>query len=471
MCKEFGLTKKQKFYVIINLVIPICLGVFGLIFFYNFMPNEIFDKEELEEFNITYHSSPLMDIIVSDTEKGGYSLFGNYKGLQGGHKYDKCDYIFKGTCESDKNKKVFCPNSSGENPPELDKKTCVDFYEIKSFPYTKLKDRYYYADKKDQSFSYKDLLNSTIKKDEQCPKTKQNCGYLNEESKLCLSIEDKCPINDIIINNISTYSDGNITYKTVILGNDYIHYTNEKIDNQIIFNLLISIENPLSKIEIKESKYDNIFKLNEQETDIYYNGNIDNIIAYKNIYNTGITLKELFEYYDIFDTINKEPYYKTEYYNSSIYIFKKYPIPLNGITEEDENNMYNLYNKAFNYSKYSCFLLIASAACAFTFAIKSPNFLRIIMYTLLAIMHICICVFFCNNTDMLLNPGILKYYEDKDYHRFQLLLFNISFIIMCVIQNIWSVYVWIFEYIEGLNEDDNKNESFLKNESIINYNN
>ncbi len=70
----------------------------------------------------------------------------------------------------------------------------------------------------------------------------------------------------------------------------------------------------MSKIEIKESKYDNIFKLNEQETDIYYNGNIDNIIAYKNIYNTGITLKELFEYYDIFDTINKEPYYKTEYY-------------------------------------------------------------------------------------------------------------------------------------------------------------
>ena len=348
MCKKC-LSKKELIYKIIRIIIfilPVCLGIFGILYTGFLIPHKIFDKIELEEFNITYHSSPLLNIIVSDTESGGYSLFGSYKGLQGGHKYDECDYLFEGTCESDKNKNVYCPGKSSEDgdTPVLDQKTCVDFYQINSFPYTKLKDRYYYAEKK--ASSYKDLLNNTVNKDEQCPKTKKKCGYLNKESKLCLSFEEKCPINDIIINHNSTYSEDNITYKTIILGDDYIHYTNEKIDNQIIFDLLISIENPLSKIETKESNYDNIFQLNEEEADIYYNGNIDDIIAYKNIYNTGITLKELFEYYDIFDTINKEPRYKIEYFNSNIYIFKKYPIPLNGITEEEINKVYKLYDQA-----------------------------------------------------------------------------------------------------------------------------
>jgi hypothetical protein len=114
----------------------------------------------------------------------------------------------------------------------------------------------------------------------------------------------------------------------------------------------------LSKIETKESNYDKIFKLHEAETDIYYNGNIDDINAYNKIYNTGITLKELFISYNIFDTIQKEPNYKTEYYNSYIFLYKKYPVPLNGITEEGIKNMDNLYKNAFMYNILSCTILL-----------------------------------------------------------------------------------------------------------------
>ena len=457
--------------IIFAVILPVILGFFGMLFTSNFMPQNIFDKKELEEFDITFKSSPLMNIIVSNTSRGFDPLFGRYKGLEGGHKYDDCNYIFSGTCASDRNRNVYCPSSSSEDSSPLDQDTCIDFYGINAFDYTKLKDRYYYADKKKTSFSYKDLLNSTVNKHEECPKEKQNCGYLNKESKLCLSFKEDCPINDIVINNNSTYSYNNITYKSVILGNDYIHYTNEKIENQIIFDLLISIENPLSKIETKESNYDKIFKLHEAETDIYYNGNIDDINAYNKIYNTGITLKELYKSYNIFDTIQKEPNYKTEYYNSDIFVYKKYPVPLNGITEEDIKNMDNLYKNTFMYNILSCALLITTLFCTIIFAVNSPNKLRFVVYPILTLMHIGIFLLFYASTSMLLNRGILIYYEDKDFHRIQLLLFFISYMIMSVLQNLYSLYRWIATYRELEIEKEKKNESFLENENKINYNN
>lgn len=116
-----------------------------------------------------------------------------------------------------------------------------------------------------------------------CPEGKKKCGFLYKGSMLCFNIEDECPINDIIFNENKEYVDNNITYKTIKINeNEYIHYTNEKTNNQIIFDLILSIEHPLSKIEIPRKEYlKTIFKLSRYEYENYYKGNINNIKSFK----------------------------------------------------------------------------------------------------------------------------------------------------------------------------------------------
>ena len=86
--------------------------------------------------------------------------------------------------------------------------------------------------------------------------------------------------------------------------NRYFHYTNEKINNQIIFDLLFSIENPLSKIEINKKFYKNIFRLHNRENDAYFSGNIDHIKAYKKLFNTEISFREFYNYYKKFVSLS-----------------------------------------------------------------------------------------------------------------------------------------------------------------------
>ena len=171
--------------------------------------------------------------------------------------------------------------------------------------------------------TYKDLVSSTVNKDKECPKNKKNCGLLNKDIKLCLPIEEKCPINDIVINNKATYNENGLNYSSIEFGDNYIHFTNEKTSNDIIFDLILSIESPLSIVEIEgKSKEKDIFKLHKNEDEEYFSGNIKDIRGYKKLFDTGMTLKDLFNLYGKFDIIQTEPYYKAEYYFSKIYIYK-----------------------------------------------------------------------------------------------------------------------------------------------------
>lgn len=71
----------------------------------------------------------------------------------------------------------------------------------------------------------------------------------------------------------------------------------------------------------KKKRKKNIFHLHKNEEDIYYSGNINNIRGYKKLFDTGMTLKDLFKLNGIFDIIETEPYYKAEYFFSKIYIY------------------------------------------------------------------------------------------------------------------------------------------------------
>jgi hypothetical protein len=103
-----------------------------------------------------------LDIIDSKNEPNQslYPLLGKYRGLRGGHKYDRCIVLFYGTCAEDKDRdKIYCPteiNSDVDSIP-LDKSTCVDYPTIDETNYTNYKGKNLYAQKSDL-ITYESLL-------------------------------------------------------------------------------------------------------------------------------------------------------------------------------------------------------------------------------------------------------------------------------------------------------------------------
>ena len=212
------------------------IGIFYVAFN---VPSHLFDQRELEELKDSYSLKPLLDIIdnKNTTNESLLPLLGKYKGFKGGHKYKKCSTYFSDTCKAYKDRDyIYC--YEGSSP--LDKSTCVDYPTIPETYYINYKDKYLYA-KKSNDITYESLLKVAISKNEKCPEGQKKCGILVKNLITCYNNEDDCPINDFIINNNSEYIKDNILYKTIkIDNNEYFHYTNEQINNQIIFDLLLS---------------------------------------------------------------------------------------------------------------------------------------------------------------------------------------------------------------------------------------
>ena len=433
------MTLLQKIFVIINCyAIPFC-SFFILFIFVFYTPSRIFDAKEIVELNNTYYLKPLKKIISSSLKQSNLStLFGYYSGFYGGHKYTSCFYLFSGTCKDDLNKMIYCPDGD-EDRELLNNKSCFNYYAISKFNYTRFYNTYYYAEKMDKS--YDELLKSTVKKGNNCPKTKKSCGLLNKESKLCLPTTEECPINDIIINNQSSYSENNIYYISVKFGNDYIHFTNQQISNQIIFDLPISIENPLSRIEI-EDKFGQTFDLNYYEKQSYYNGNMDDINAYKKIYKTNFTLRELYKNYTILDTILKEPYYETKYLNSNIFIYKRYPIPLDGVEKEEILKLNDTFFNAYVHLFFCAIPLSFSPPCSFQFLSKNSNICKTISYIFITAIDVFIIILFIMDSEVILHSGPLKYYQYKNKSRIALLSAYIAYLVIGIYHNLSTIFIW-----------------------------
>ena len=69
-----------------------------------------------------------------------------------------------------------------------------------------------------------------------------------------------------------------------------------------------------------------------------------------------MTLEELFKLYDKLDTIKSEPDYKTEYLKSKIFIYKKYPVPLNDQSMYDIHDIVNKYRNIEGYYLGTCIM-------------------------------------------------------------------------------------------------------------------
>lgn len=458
MCQKVN--KFKIFFIIFNMVFPVFLFLLFILLLNRRVP---FDDREIEELKASYSSKPLNLLI----ELGVFfkyipPLFGGYKGLEGGHKYSNCFYTFNSTCASDIGMTVHCPTTRpDEEEIEVDRSSCVDYPQIQAFNYTCFNKMCYYAEKKSED--YETLKNYTVKEGQNCPDNKIKCGYLNDDLILCLDNKEDCPINDIIINDNPNYSDNNINYQNIkFMGNKYIHYTREKNDNKIIFDLLFSIEHPLSQIETNDNLYDKIFKLHEREKESYFSGSIDNIKAYKQLYNTEITLKEFLNLFDKYETFANVPKYKTNYFNSKIFIYKKYPLPFSITTKqcEDINNHYETISSS---TLISAFLICGTIIFQIPFLLQNKSILfRAVWYIILTAVDSLIIYLLTKKLNILFDTGILENFSDKKAFRNTLLSLRISFLVYVILRNAVVIVAWR-RYCKE--ERENSKEKDLLNEN------
>ena len=86
--------------------------------------------------------------------------------------------------------------------------------------------------------NYKTFLENSIPKNKSCKEGYKSCGYLDSlEQKLCILENEKCPINDIVIN----FQESLTNYTTIKLKNDkYLHYSSGIEGKSIITSLKLS---------------------------------------------------------------------------------------------------------------------------------------------------------------------------------------------------------------------------------------
>ena len=94
------------------------------------------------------------------------------------------------------------------------------------------------------NLSYLELLNNIIDKNKNCKIGFKNCGFIDTlKNKLCLKQNLNCPINNIEFSNSKLPSNNKLKYNTLLLkNNQYLHFTNEDINNNIITSLSFSKE-------------------------------------------------------------------------------------------------------------------------------------------------------------------------------------------------------------------------------------
>lgn len=164
------------FFLIVNIIL---ISIFGFVSIGIRGHSTIFSPNELNEIKNSFNLTPLMDIEMYQSEKKNkIGLFGEYKGFKGGHEYIGCSEFFFGTCENDLNKVVTCTGytydedyGTEEYVFNVDKERCINYKTIEPFSYNKFQQKYYYGTK--MSKTYQNLLNSTVNRNEECPKNKK----------------------------------------------------------------------------------------------------------------------------------------------------------------------------------------------------------------------------------------------------------------------------------------------------------
>lgn len=425
------------------------LGFVGIFVCAFKIPSNLFDYLEKLQIMNMYDSRPIMNIVVSDNELScnstTFPLLGKYYGLNAGHKYMGCSKVFSGSCYDDikAGKQLYCPGDKSKKV--LLYEFCINNTNIPETNYTIYKSKYLYAEKTMRKIRYETLLTNAISENEQCPNNQKKCGHLNEGLVVCYDLNEACPINDIIFDSNPNHSEGNINYTSLkINDNEYIHFTNEKTDNQIIFDLVLSIEHPLSKIELSEDEEPYMFQLHEKEREMYYIGNIEVIKAFKQLYNTNMTYEDNLKTYNMYDEIMNDAKYKKSMLQSNMFIYKKNPLPFSKYTKNDILDFNNGYHSAYILNYFIDGFLIASFA--FIILLIVLGRFRIFFYLGLTLLDVLIILFFSLSIKNLSNSEFfnkdIKSFADKDFHRVQLLVFYSFYFSFAIFENIIGFFIY-----------------------------
>ena len=170
-------------------------------------------------------STPIMDILMDNncSNKQISNILGYYYGFAAGFKYGQKAY-------KEGRRKDIC---------KYWKEDCIKVNSHKTIPYRIFKGKRLCTSKRPNK-SYFDYYKSSIEFFEECPDNMKKCGKLDNYRILCVKYTENCPINDIVYNNESQYRKNDIIYKTLnISENEFLHYTNEMIENAIITNLTV----------------------------------------------------------------------------------------------------------------------------------------------------------------------------------------------------------------------------------------
>ena len=113
-----------------------------------------------------------------------------------------------------------------------------------------------------------EILKDIIWREENCAFGYKKCGLVNSNDSLCLKLgeNEACPINHILIDSSEEYNN----YKSFKLGDKYIHYSNEEIDNYLLEKFNITDE--LLDTTLDEDTFHNLCEYNP-EIWHYYRGN------------------------------------------------------------------------------------------------------------------------------------------------------------------------------------------------------
>lgn len=156
------------------------------------------------------------------------------------------------------------------------------------------------------------------------------------------------------------------------------------------------------------------------------------------------------------------PKYKTTYFDSKIFIYKKYPLTLS-ITTQQCKDINNHYETLSSSTFIGAFLICGAVFFQIPFLIKNKSLLfRIVWYILLSALDSLIIFFLTKKFNILTDPGILQNFSDKNAFRIKLLILRISFIVYVILQNAVVIVAWR-KYCKE--ERENNNGKDLLNEN------
>lgn len=263
----------------------------------------------LYNFNATLNNKPIMDI--KEINEGSELVIDKWKGNVQGSYYAFTDSINRDVClQNKRNKKHFCIAIHSSNDINI----------------TKWKGKKLFTSLIDDFYTYSSLFNNSVSNGNECNEGKKKCEYLDTMNNImCISKEKECPINLILLSSSSQPpSEYQYTFSRIQFNDgNYLYYTNEAINNHILYRFKISDK-------------DVCFVQNE------YNSPYEPyILDHYDHYGCKSSINTTHSNYKYIDSINKYSLYESNNIIPSLEKLTNYPL------NELKNQLTSLYYSTF----------------------------------------------------------------------------------------------------------------------------